>query len=168
MTEMLCRFLYFVVGALLFLTPTGLLMAQDSATMSAPVVRTAEGQVIFTTQLQHFVPGNKYRIGIGGVGSSAPDATIELELGETALSKSATDFTQGYTSHWWGMNELKSRGVALADSDLPGEGQQLTFRVRLSREAADNFEKLYIFVSRDYGGSTWYLEDGVELDQSYW
>jgi hypothetical protein len=66
------------------------------------------------------------------------------------------------------MNELKSRGVSLAASDLPSAGQQLTFRVKLSRAAADNFEKLYIFVSRDYGGSTWYLEDGVELDQSYW
>jgi len=162
------KFLCVVVGTLLFLTPAGLLVAQGSATMSAPVVRTAEGQVVFTTHLQDFVSGNKYRIGIGGVGSSAPDATIELELGDTALSKSATDFTQGFTSHWWGVDELKSRGVSLEASDLPSPGQQLTFRVKLSREAADNFEKLYIFVSRDYGGSTWYLEDGVELDQSYW
>jgi hypothetical protein len=91
-----------------------------------------------------------------------------VELGDTALSKSVTDFTQGYTSHWWGINELKSRGVSLSESDLPDQEQQLTFRVKLQREAADNFEKLYIFVSRDYGGDTWYLEDGVELDQSYW
>jgi hypothetical protein len=162
------KFLIVVLGALLFLSPAGLLIAQDSATMSAPVVRTAEGQVEFTTRLQDFVPGSKYRIGIGGVGNNAPDATIEVKLGDTALSKSATDFTQGFTSHWWGMNELKSRGIALAASELPEQGQQLTFKVHLSREAADNFEKLYIFVSRDYGGSTWYLEDGVELDQSYW
>jgi hypothetical protein len=167
-TEMASKFFSIIVGTLLFLTPAGLLMGQDSATMSAPVVRTAEGQVVFTTRLQDFVAGNKYRIGIGGVGASAPDAEIELELGETALGKSAADFTQGYTSHWWGMDELKSRGVTLAASDLPGKGKELTFRVKLAREAADNFEKLYIFVSRDYGGNTWYLEDGVELDQSYW
>lgn len=165
---MLNKCLCVIVGTLLFLTPTGLLLAQTSATMSAPVVRTAEGQVIFTTQLQNFVPGSKYRIGIGGVGNSAPDATIEVKLGETALSKATADFTQGYTSHWWGVDELKSRGIALSASDLPDSGQQLTFRVSIAREAADNFEKLYIFVSRDYGGDTWYLEDGVELDQSYW
>jgi hypothetical protein len=165
---MLKKCLYVLVGTLLFLTPVGLLLAQDSATMSAPVVRTAEGQVIFTTHLQNFVAGSKYRVGIGGVGNSAPDATVEVELGEKPLSKSATDFTQGYTSHWWGMDQLKSRGIALTASELPESGQQLTFRVTLSREAANKFEKLYIFVSRDYGGDTWYLEDGVELDQSYW
>lgn len=165
---MASKFFSIVVGTLLFLTLAGPLMGQDSATMSAPVVRTAEGQVVFTTHLKDFVAGSKYRIGIGGVGNSAPDATIELEMGDQAISKSATDFTQGYTSHWWGMDELKSRGVALTGSDLPGKGQELIFRVKLAREAADNFEKLYIFVSRDYGGDTWYLEDGVELDQSYW
>ncbi len=165
---MLNKFLYVVFGALLFLAPADLLLAQDSATMSAPVVRTAEGQVVFTTHVQNFVPGSKYRIGIGGVGDTAPDATIEVELDEKSLSKPVTDFTQGYTSHWWGMNELKSRGVALSGSDLPPPDKQITFRVTLAREVADNFEKLYIFVARDYGGGTWYLEDGVELDQSYW
>lgn len=168
MTEMLKQFLFVAVGALWFLAPTGRLVAQDSATMSAPIVRTAEGQVIFSTHLQDFASDKKYRIGIGGVGNSAPDATIELELGGEALAKSTTDFTQGYTSPWWGMSELKSRGVALAGSDLPGQGQNLTFRVKIPRKVADNYDKLYIFVSRDYGGDTWYLEDGVELDKSYW
>lgn len=165
---MLNKFLNIVVGTLLFLTPAGLLFAQDSATMSAPVVRNADGQVVFTTRLQNFVPGSNYRVGIGGVGNSAPDATIEVEIGESALSKATTDFTQGYTSHWWGVDELKSRGVALKASDLPEQGKELTLRVKLMRDAADNFEKLYLFVSRDYGGDTWYLEDGVELDKSYW
>ena len=165
---MLSKYLHFVLGALLFLTPTSLLLAQDSATMSAPVVRTAEGQVIFTTQVENFVAGSKYRVGIGGVGNSGPAASIELELGENALAKPETDFTQGYTSHWWGMDALKSRGVALAAGELPSKGQQLTVRVKVPRDNADAFDKLYIFVSRDYGGDTWYLEDGVELDKSYW
>lgn len=168
MTEMLNKFLYVAVGTLLFLTPVALIFAQDSATMSAPVVKNADGQVVFTTRLQNFVPGSEYRVGIGGVGNSAPDATIEVEIGDSGLSKPTTDFTQGFTSHWWGVDELKSRGVALGASDLPEKGKELTLRVKLMREAADNFEKLYLFVSRDYGGSTWYLEDGVELDQSYW
>jgi len=168
MTEMLKTFLFVAVGTLLFLAPAEMLVAQSGATMSAPVVQTAEGQVIFTSHLQDFSSGNKYRVGIGGVGATAPNATIELELGEKALSKSISDFTQGYTSHWWGMTELKSKGVMLADSDLPGQGTDLTFRVKVPRESADNYDKLYIFVSRDYGGNTWYLEDGVELDKSYW
>ena len=165
---MLKTFLFVAVGTLLFLAPTGMLVAQDGATMSAPVVRTAEGQVIFTTHVQDFSSGNKYRVGVGGVGNSAPNATIELELDGQTLSKPPTDFTQGYTSHWWGMSELKSRGVLFAASDLPSRGGDLTFRVKIPRKSADNFDKLYIFVSRDYGGATWYLEDGVELDKSYW
>jgi hypothetical protein len=164
---MVSKFLRFALGALVLLTPTGLL-AQESATMSAPVVRTAEGQVIFTTNVENFVAGSNYRIGVGGVGNSGPAASIELELGDSALAKPATDFTQGYTSHWWGMEALKSRGVALAPGDLPAAGERLTVRVKIPKESANGFDKLYIFVSRDYGGDTWYLEDGVELDKSYW
>jgi hypothetical protein len=157
-----------VFGILLLLGPSVLLLAQDSAAMSPPVIRTTGDEVVFITQVQDLVPGNSYRLGIACAGSSALEATLELRIGDELFASPEVEFTQEYTSHWWGVDKLKTKGFELKASDLPDAGQVLTFRVAVPREIADKHEKLYIFVSRDYGNNTWYPEDGVELDQSYW
>jgi hypothetical protein len=157
-----------VLGISLLLTSGVLVLAQDSAAMGPPVIRSTGEEVVFVTKVQDFVAGSRYRLGIGCPGTSAPDASLELKMGNEVLGNPAVEFTQGYTSHWWGMDQLMAKGFQLKASELPEEGQALIFRMVVPKEIADKHEKIYIFVSRDYGNNTWYPEDGVELDQSYW
>jgi hypothetical protein len=143
------------------------LSAQDSAEMAAPVIRSAEGKVVFSSRFQSFATGSSYRIGVGGV-DVTPDAQLELLLDDEPLDFEPVSFQQGNTSHWWGMVELAAKGYILKPSDLPTEGQNLRMRITIPREIIDTYEKVYIFVSKDYGSDVWYLEDGIELEKSYW
>ncbi len=165
---MKCKLLLLVFTAFL----TGFLatpvLAQTSATMSAPIIRSAEGAVRFSVRFSNFVPNSRYRIGIGIRGDKTPDVTLELLENEAAVSKDPVNFVQKNTNHWWGIPQLSVRGFAFSASELAGEGREFVFRMSLPRESADKAGKLYIFVSRDYGAETWYLEDGSELDESNW
>lgn len=162
------KYLFFMLSLIvtvLFVTPA---VCQDSASMTPPIVKTAEGQVVITSRFENFVAGSQYRLGIGIAGEAAPDAKVELLKSGTPVSKESSAFVQKNTSHWWGVEQLQAKGFSLSPADLPQKGQRLTFRITISREKADALKKLYIFVSRDYGSSTWYLEDGVELNEKYW
>ena len=117
---------------------------------------------------RNFAPSSRYRIGLGIPGDVTPDVTLELHENETAVSKEPVDFIQKNTNHWWGVPQIAARGFALSASELAGEGKELVFRMSIPRESAEKAGKLYIFISRDYGANTWYLEDGSELDESNW
>ena len=51
---------------------------------------------------------------------------------------------------------------------LPAAGDEGSLQITIPRASLENTEKIYIFVSKDYGSDTWYLEDGSELDKSFW
>lgn len=135
--------------------------------MSAPVVRATGEEVQFTVHMQNLSEGRGYRLGLGAAGDSAPDVTVELMSGDSPVSIEATQFVQTNTSHWWGVPQVTAKGVQFEGAAVAG-AEDVTFRVSMSQEEADQYETLYIFVSRNYGSDTWYLEDGSELDQSYW
>lgn len=157
--------LILIAAATLVLTVS---LAAQSATMSAPIVRTAEGQVIFTVRVENLEEGNQYRLGLGFPTDTAPEATVELSIEDSPVNLSPASFAQDNTSNWWGVSKLASRGFNLTPSDLPRQGEALTFRASVPKDTADQFEKLFIFISRDYGSNTWYLIDGSELSNSYW
>lgn len=141
-------------------------MAQVGASMTAPVVRNKEGQVIITTRISSFTAGGKYRIGIGCASASAPGARVEaMENGTNPLALETKTWTQKNTKDWWQVEPIQSTGFFLGPSNLP---EQILFRITIPKKAADQYDILYIFVSKDYGSETWYLEDGVELEKKYW
>jgi hypothetical protein len=155
--------LLIVFLTVLFTTPA---LSQAGASMTAPVVRNTEGKVIITTRISSFTAGGKYRVGIGCAAASAPGAQVEaLKDGSTALSLDAKTWAQKNTKDWWQVEPVQSIGFYLGPASLP---EQVLFRITIPKEAADQYEKMYIFVSKDYGADTWYLEDGVELEKKYW
>ena len=157
-------FLYFVVVVGLF--PT-FLSAQDRVSMSSPVIRTNPDGISIAARFQGLQPGRSYRIGVG-VKGQFPESEIEISRGDSPLPANLTDFVQGHTSNWWGVEQLSARGFQIDGSDLAGPSEELLLRVSVPRAATDQLENIYIFISRNYATDTWYLEDGVDLDQSYW
>ncbi|UCF38327.1 MAG: hypothetical protein JSU96_05605 [Acidobacteriota bacterium] len=142
--------------------------AQDNAVTSAPMVKSMDGNVVFSIRVSSFVPGKNYRLGFGAAGDTAPVGTLKLTQDGKDVAAEALDFKQGYTSNWWGVEQVASKGFQLKAADLPPAGTELLFEVSLPQEAADQFNKLFIFVARDYGSNTWYLEDGSVLEDTYW
>jgi hypothetical protein len=114
------------------------------------------------------VQGNRYRIGFGIPGEVTPEVTLELLENEAAVSKEPVDFVQNNTDHWWAIPQLSARGFAFSASELEGEGREFVLRISVPRELAENAGKIFVFVSRDYGANTWYLEDGSQIDESNW
>ena len=159
---------FLVLGVTLVLAVMIPLLAQDSATTTAPIVKSSEAEVIISVRVKDFVPGKNYRLGLGAAGSAFPEGTYTLKKNDQPLSLAVADFTQKYTQDWWGVAQVAAKGFQLSASELPPAGTELLFSVAIPRDTASKFEKLFIFVSRDYGSGTWYLEDGSELDNSYW
>lgn len=157
-------FLSFVAVAILF--PT-LLPAQDRVSMSAPVIRTSTGEVSISARFQGLNPERNYRIGIGVTGQF-PESKIEIARDDTPVAASLDDFIQGHTSNWWGVEQLTARGFQLDGNDLGSASEELVLRISIPQAEADKLENIYLFISRNYGGKTWYLEDGADLDNSYW
>jgi len=138
----------------------------QSATMTAPVIRNKQGQVIITTRISSFASGGKYRIGIGCAAEQAPPAKVEVFAGkDNPLPLQAKTWTQKNTKDWWQVEPVQTIGFFLDPSSLPDE---VLLRITIAKTDADKYDKMYIFVSKDYGGDTWYLEDGVELEKNYW
>jgi hypothetical protein len=166
--EMTNRFLSVSILLIVFLAIflSAPIFAQAGASMTAPVVRNMEGQVVVTTRVTGFSSGGKYRIGIGCVGANAPKANVEaLKNGDQPLSLEAKNWVQSNTKDWWQVEPVQSIGIYIGPSDIP---EEVLFRISIAKEDADQHEKMYIFVSKDYGSDTWYLEDGVELEKKYW
>ncbi len=142
------------------------LLGQNRAIMEPPIIKGSTETVTFTARFTELNPEKSYRIGVG-VGSGALEgATISLETETGAVNSAIVDFTQGNTSSWWGVSEVNARGFLLEGAAIPTNG--VTLRFSIPRSAADKAKKFYVFVSKKYGPTTWYLEDGSELSDEYW
>lgn len=135
--------------------------------MSSPVIRTTVDDIILSVDFTGFTSGNSYRIGFGAAKGQVK-ARLQLVKGTEDVPIPQMEFDQGHTDSWWSVPKISARGWSLEGADLPKAGERLTFRVMIARADAKEISKVYLLISRDYGGDLWYLEDGVEMDQSMW
>lgn len=142
------------------------LQGQNRAVMEPPIIKGSVDSISFTARFSELNPEKAYRIGVGVGKGALEGATIELESDDGALQAQVVDFTQGNTSSWWGVSEVTARGFLLEGESVP-KGT-VTLRFSIPRAAADKAKKLYVFVAKKYGPTTWYLEDGSELSDQYW
>ena len=142
-------------------------LGQDRVTMTSPVIRTTVDDIILSVDLTDFTSGNSYRLGFGAAKGQVK-ARLQLVKGTEEVPTPQMDFVQGHTSSWWEVPQISARGWSLEGANLPDAGERLTFRVMISRADAKEITKVYLLVSRSYGPELWYLEDGVEMDQSMW
>lgn len=156
-----------ISGLLILVLVVSSLFAFQRAAMEPPVVRGTEDQVAMTARFSGFVADGEYRLGFGVDGTYPSAAKIELTRDGEPVSWEFSDFSQGFTSSWWGVDKLTSKGVVLSGDQVPREGQNVTMRVSLPRDAADSLGKLYVFIAKKYGPN-WYLEDGAELTREHW
>ncbi len=140
------------------------ILAQDTASMTAPVIRTTADEIQFSVDCGDFEAGGDYRLGFGAV-DSVEGAQLELLEDGSTVEAEPVSFDQQHTQTWWGMPQLKMTGFLLNSA---AAGQTLKLRVKVSRSVADSLPAIYLGVSRDYGGGLWYLEDGVEIKKDLW
>jgi hypothetical protein len=154
------------LGIAVILCSWMLVQAQERVSMSAPIIRSTGEDLVFTVRFESFADGRAYRLAVAAAGAKAPDVVLELLKGEEPMQLKPAEFLQENTKGWWGVDSIHARGYTLGPAGLPDE--IVTFKVTITRDAADQHDKLYLFVSRDYGSGRWYLEDGTELAQSDW
>lgn len=139
----------------------------QGATMGSPIIRIVEGNVIVNVRLETFTAGDKYRIGVGVAGETALLAEMTFTKGGSSVGE-VTEFTQGFTAHWWDVEQIICKGIELTGDMLPADGEEGVLQITIPRDNLASLERIYIFISKDYGSATWYLEDGSELDKSFW
>jgi hypothetical protein len=145
------------------------LVAQDRATMSAPVIRAMpEGNVAFSAQFSDLAANGEYRLGFGTATGKVNGAKIEILKNGTPVNSQVSDFEQGYCSNWWNINKVSMQGISLSGSAIPDKDDKLMLRVTVPKAELEKFQKVYMLVSRKYGTDVWYIEDGVEMNESYW
>ncbi|RPI28281.1 MAG: hypothetical protein EHM61_05665 [Acidobacteria bacterium] len=143
--------------------------AQDRATMSSPVIRAMpEGNVSFSAQFSDFASNGDYRIGFGPATGKLEGVKLELLKDGTAVTLTQSSFEQGYASNWWNISKVSLLGFHVAGPNIPPKSGKLTFRVTVPKVELDKHKKVYMLVARKYGEDVWYIEDGVEMDESYW
>ena len=154
------------IGALtaLILVLGLVVLAQDTATMTAPVIKTNAEEIQFTVDCGDFEAGGDYRLGFGTV-DGVEGAKLELLKDGSAVEAEVVSFNQGHTQTWWGMPQLKMTGFLLQSAPA---GEKLKLRVKVPRSVADSLPAVYLGLSRDYGGGLWYLEDGAEVKKDLW
>jgi len=146
-----------------------LLPAQDRATMSPPVIRAMpEGNVSFSAQFSDFAPTGEYRVGFGPATGKLAGAKLEVLKDGEAITVPSAAFDQGYASNWWNISKVALQGFQVTGSNLPPKSGKLTLRVTVPKTELDKVKKVYMLVSRKYGEDVWYIEDGTEMDESYW
>lgn len=144
------------------------LLAQDRASMTAPIIKPSVETIAFTARFSDFVAGDEHRLGVGTAKGKINKCTIELFKNETPLQKREVSFKQGHASHWWDINLISMRGFVFKPVDLPKKGETLTMTVTVPRAELNQVKKLYILVARRYAENLWYIEDGAEVDDSNW
>ena len=142
-------------------------VGQERVEMTSPVIRTTVDDIILSVDFTGFSAGNSYRLGFGVAKGKIP-ARLQLVKGTEDMPVSQMDFVQGHTSSWWEVPQISVRGWSLEGANLPKPDERVTFRVMISRADAKEITKIYLLISRNYGPDLWYLEDGVEMDQSMW
>lgn len=160
------NFAVLVLLSLTFSLPAG---AQDRASMTAPVIKTTAEEVTFTVRFEDFVSGSEYRLGVGtAAGNKLTNVKMELSRNDQALKKNLVNFDQGYTASWWNVDKVSVQGFVMTPAELPGKDQKLVLKVTVLRAEADKVKKIFVLVARKYGEDRWYVEDGVELNDSHW
>lgn len=144
------------------------LLGQDEASMSAPVLRGTPEEISVTTRFSNFVPGNRYRLGVGTAGDKIDNAKIELLKGDTPLSKKLASFRQGYAKDWFEVKEIVVQGFLFSAADLPRQDEELTLKVSIPRAEADRLKKFFVILAKHYPPNRWYIMEGAELDDSLW
>ena len=142
-------------------------VSAQGVTMGSPVVRIVEGNVMISVRVDQFNADDKYRIRVGVAGDTPLPLEMTLTKGADTITE-ITEFTQGFTAHWWNVDQIACKGLELSGDMLPAAGQEGSLQIKIEKSELENTERIYIFVSKDYGSDTWYLEDGSELDKSFW
>ena len=143
-------------------------LAQDEASMTAPLVMKTLDTVSVSARFSNFASGYDYRLGVGTDQGQVSDATIELVKNDAPVQKKLLDFEQGYCSHWWDIDQISMQGFVFSSAEIPGKDESLTMKITVPKTAIDKINKLYILVAKKYGENRWYIEDGGELDSSNW
>ena len=137
--------------------------------MSAPVIRAApEGNVTITAQFSEMAQTGEYRLGFAVPTGKVESVKLELLKDGTAVNLPVMDFEQGYCANWWGLTKVSAQGFVVLGSAIPGKEEKLTLRVTVPKAELDKFKKVFMLVSRKYGTDVWYIEDGSEMDESFW
>jgi len=145
------------------------LAAQDRASMSPPVIRAMpEGNVSFSAQFSEFAANGEYRVGFGPATGKLAGLKLEILKDGEAINVPMASFDQGYASNWWNISKVAIQGFQISGNTIPAKSGKLTLRVTVPKAELDKVKKVYILVSRKYGEDVWYIEDGTELDESYW
>ena len=145
-----------------------LAVAQDRAVMEPPVIQSDPDVVKFSVRFSSLSPAQDYRVGVGSVGPGLSKVQLELTSDGSPVQAEVVEFKQGYTSSWWGVDELSARGFQIQGNLIPPKDAVLSLRVTVPKPDADKVGKLYVFVARQYAGSVWYVEDGTELTREFW
>jgi hypothetical protein len=146
----------------------GSLLAQDRASMEAPVIKSDPESVTVMVRISDFTANESYRLGLGVAEGDLSKAKIGLQRDGQPLNLEVVEFKQGFTSSWWSVAELSVWGFYLDGPNLPAAGQSVAMSVEIPRSDAEKAGKFYVFVAKKYGGSVWYLEDGTELSGQDW
>lgn len=153
-----------LVGTL-FLVP---IVAQTRASMEAPVVKGTTESIVISARFKGMSAGGSYRIGVGVAKGDLSSAQVDLKREGEDLSVTSTEFKQGYTESWWSVPELSAKGFLVEGGLIPDSDVALVLRADVPRAEADRAERLYVFIAKKYGPTTWYLEDGTEINISEW
>ena len=141
----------------------------QQASMSRPVVKTQQDTVHIIVSFSSFSPGQVYRLGIGCTVGDLEGATLELIDENLQESLPVRTFRQGHnTRQWWDVEEINVKGYVLEGDALPaGEGRlRLTAEIPLT--LANEKDRLFLFVARQYAQDVWYLEDGTPIEKADW
>ena len=157
------KFSAFIIGSGLLLVLTPASFAAERASMEAPVIRASEDSITVSARFSNLSTDGVYRIAAGVASGDLESAQLELKKEGDVLDLEVIEYTQGYTSSWWDVSEIAARGYQLEGAGIPDDGSSLYLKVTLPLGDADRTGKFYIFVAKQYGPTTWYLEDGSEI-----
>ncbi|HSR51848.1 MAG TPA: hypothetical protein VLV83_13545 [Acidobacteriota bacterium] len=143
------------------------LAAAGRAEMAAPILKTSTEEIVVTASFTSFDPESNYRIGVGSPAKTINDYQMTLEQSEKPLPVRESTFTQGYLSAWFGLEEIPAKGFVFSGSDLTPD-VRVQLQITMPRAEADRLNRFFIFVAKDYGSDTWYLEDGSEIRKENW
>jgi hypothetical protein len=143
-------------------------LGQGRASLTSPVLKSEPEEISFTTRFGTFIDGNDYRIGVGTTGEEMAGAKFELSQDGAPLSKELFRFRQGFASAYFEVDEIQVQGYFLPSSELPSGDQQITLKVTIPRSEAENAQRIFIIVTKQFGPDTWYIMDGAEINNSHW
>ena len=157
-----------LLATFLFLIPDLFLLGQETASMSAPLLRTTPQEISLTARFSNFVQGSYYRLGIGTTAEQINDLEMEILKGNTVLAKELISFEQGFTQSWFEVDQISIQGFHFLRAEVPEAGEELTLKVSFPRAEGESHERLFIIIARRYSLDRWYIEDGSELEKSSW